>query len=274
MQQKQPHTNRFSIRRRAKIVAKQRVMRCLLPVMEAVLICVLPIILIAGPIQTYIYSTGQLLFPIVLFVAAVILLIMPLVYGLMGFLMRVLTGERPPLLCVFDGLAGVENYLRSVKLGLCIFVHIVLWMIIPIAATAGYCYLMLLRDPAILENAEKLYQLILQMSGLYLVIMIPFLARILRYFIAYPMIMREPSLGAWQATRQAARAFKGHNLRLIVLVVSFFGWQLVGMWTMGIGTLFYWGYLLSALLMYFWYLEHPDGGENQQSESIPEQKQE
>ena len=46
------------------------------------------------------------------------------------------------------------------------------------------------------------------------------------------------------------------------------------MWTMGIGTLFYWGYLLSALLMYFWYLEHPDGGENQQSESIPEQKQE
>jgi len=92
LQQKQPHTNRVSIRRRAKIVAKQRVMRCLLPVMEAVLICVLPIILIAGPIQTYIYSTGQLLFPIVLFVAAVILLIMPLVYGLMGFLMRVLTG--------------------------------------------------------------------------------------------------------------------------------------------------------------------------------------
>ena len=137
MQQKQPHTNRVSIRRRAKIVAKQRVMRCLLPVMEAVLICVLPIILIAGPIQTYIYSTGQLLFPIVLFVAAVILLIMPLVYGLMGFLMRVLTGERPPLLCVFDGLAGAENYLRSVKLGLCIFVHIVLWMVIPIAATAG-----------------------------------------------------------------------------------------------------------------------------------------
>ena len=104
--------------------------------------------------------------------------------------------------------------------------------------------------------------------------MIPFLARILRYFIAYPMMMRDPSLGAWQATRQAARAFKGHNLHLIVLVVSFFGWQLVGMWTMGIGTLFYWGYLLSALLMYFWYLEHPDGGENQQSESIPEQKQE
>ena len=58
MQQKQPHTNRVSIRRRAKIVAKQRVMRCLLPVMEAVLICVLLIILIAGPIQTYIYSTG------------------------------------------------------------------------------------------------------------------------------------------------------------------------------------------------------------------------
>ena len=104
--------------------------------------------------------------------------------------------------------------------------------------------------------------------------MIPFLARILRYFIAYPMIMRDRSLGAWQATRQAARAFKGHNLHLIVLVVSFFGWQLVGMWPMGIGTQFYWGYLLSALLMYFWYLEHPDGGENQQSESIPEQKQE
>ncbi|MFR4973296.1 MAG: hypothetical protein ACLUB2_07875 [Butyricicoccus pullicaecorum] len=65
-------------------MAKQRVMRCLLPVMEAVLICVLPIILIAGPIQTYIYSTDSC-FSIVLFVAAVVLLIMPLVYGLMAF---------------------------------------------------------------------------------------------------------------------------------------------------------------------------------------------
>lgn len=266
MQQKQPHSNRVSIRRKAKVVAKQRVMRCLLPVMEAVLICVLPILLITGPIQTYIYSTGQMLFPIVLFVAAVILLIMPLIYGLMGFLMRVLSGERPSLLCVFDGLAGAENYLRSVKLGLCIVVRIVLWMVVPIAVTAGYCYFMLLRDPTIMENVQKLSQLILQMSGLYLVIMIPFLARILRYFMAYPMIMRDPSLGAWKATVQAARAFKGHNLHLILLVVSFFGWQLVGMWTMGIGTLFYWGYLLSAMLMYFWYIEHPDGGENRPSE--------
>lgn len=274
MQQQQPHFSRDSIRRRAKIVAKQHVMRCLLPVMEAVLICVLPLLLITGPIQTFIYSTGQMLFPIVLFIATVILLIMPLVYGLMGFLMRMLTGERPPILCVFDGLAGVDHYLRSVKLGLCIFIRIVLWMIIPIGVTALYCYLMLERDPAILENFERLYQLILQMSGLYLVIMIPFLAKILRYFIAYPLVMRDPSLGAWQATRLAARAFRGHNLHLILLVLSFFGWQLVGMWTMGIGTLFYWGYLLSALLMYFWYLEHPDGTAQQPPADDPGQKME
>lgn len=274
MQRKPTDLSHASIRRKAKLVAKQRVMRCLLPVMEAVLICAMPLILIVGPIQSYIYSTGNIVFPLIVFLGAVLLLIMPLIYGLMGFLMRVLTGERPSLLCVFDGLAGAENYLRSLKLGVCIFVRIVLWMIIPVAVTAGYCYVMLMRNPAILESVEQLSQLIMQMSVLYLVVSIPFYARILRYFIAYPLIMRDPSLGAWQVTRLAARMFKGHNLRMIVLVISFLGWQLFGMWTMGIGTLFYWGYLLCAVLMYFWYLEHPDDGSSQSQPGPGEQNQE
>lgn len=238
-------------------------MRSLLPVMGAVLICVLPLFLIAGPIQAYMVSTGHILLPLVLFAAVIVLLILPLIYGLMGFLMHLLGGGAPHLMSVFDGLSSTRKYVRCCKLGLCIFVRTVLWMAIPVGIVTVYCAAALMRLPEIMEQAEGLAQLLVQMSLLNLVVSLPFASRVLRYFAAYPLMMHDPALGAWKATRQAARAFKGQGLRLVVMLVSFLGWKIFGVWTMGVGTLFYWGYLLSTMLMYFWYLEHPDGEEPQ-----------
>lgn len=247
--------SRMSIRRKAKIIAKERILRNLWQSMVAVLICAVPLVLVTSFAQTYMLSTGQILLPLAFCALALVFVVLPMIYGLVEYLLQILFVGQASLTRVFDALSNTQIYLRSLKLGACLFVRIILWMSIPFGLSVGYCYALLLRNPNVMQDIEQFSTVVTQVMAFYMVVSIPFTARVLRYVGAYPVAMRDPSVGAWQATCIAARMLKGHWGKLIVLVLSFVGWQLVGLWTMGIGMLFYWAYLLSAFLMYFWYVE-------------------
>lgn len=258
MQEREVGRGAVNLRRKSKMIARDRVMRNLLWVMVAVLICILPLTMAANAAYSYLLMSGNVALALLLCAAVLILLVLPLVYGLMHYLMDVVFHGRGSLLTVFDALSSRSGYVRSLKLGLCVALRSVLWMSIPVALTVGYCYLALVRDPSIVQDAEKFYALAGQLSLFYLVVSTPFIGRVLRYAGAYALAVRAQGMGAWQATKTAARVFRGQGVRLTVLVLSFLGWQLFGIWTMGIGTLFYWGYLLSTMIAYTWYLEHPE----------------
>lgn len=248
----------INIRRKCKTIARDRVMRNLLWVMVAVLICMLPLMMAANVAYSYMLMTGNVVLALLLCAAVLVFLVLPLIYGLMHYLMDVVFQGRGSLLTVFGALGSRRNYMRSLKLGLCVALRSVLWLSIPVALTVGYCYLALVRDPSIVQDAEKFYALAGQLSIFYLLVSTPFTARVLRYVGAYSLAVRTQNMGAWQATRTAARTFRGQGVKLTVLVLSFLGWQLFGIWTMGIGTLFYWGYLFSTMIAYTWYMEHPE----------------
>lgn len=240
-----------NLRRRAKLIAKQSVMRNLVQVMGAVLVCALPFMLTNSLVSNYLLSTGKVGLPSLLYVGSIVLLVLPMLYGVMAFLSEVLLVGNSSILRAFDALTSVQMYLRSLRLGMCILLRTVLWMSIPFGVTALYIYMVLSKDPGMAANEETFSILLVQSVGLYSLISIPFTARVMCYLGAYPLMQRNPELGAWKATKQSARVLKGHWVKMIAFVVSFVGWELFGVWTMGIGMLFYWGYLLSAFLIYF-----------------------
>ena len=248
----------INIRRKCKTIAKDRILRNLLWVMVAVLICMLPLMMATNVAYSYMLMTGNVALALLLCAAVLVLLVLPLIYGLMHYLMDVLFYHRGSLLTVFDALGSRYNYVRSLKLGLCVALRSALWMSIPVALTVGYCYLALTRDPSIVQDAEKFYALAGQLSIFYLLVSTPFAGRILRYVGAYFLAVRTPDMRIREAIKTAVRLFRRQGVKLTVLVLSFLGWQLFGIWTMGIGTLFYWGYLFSTMIAYTWYMEHPE----------------
>ncbi len=239
------------MRRRAKQIAKQCVMRNLMQVMGAILVCMLPLMLTTSLVNNYLLTTGEVLLPLLLYLGSVLLLVLPLLYGVMAYLSELLLVGNASILCAFDTLTSIPQYLRSLRLGVCIFVRTVLWLCIPFGITTAYIYMVVNQNPQAAGEPEFFLQMVSQAVGLYTIISIPFTARVLCYLGAYPLMLRNADLGAWQATKQSVRTLKGHWKAMIVFLVSFFGWQLFGIWTMGIGMLFYWGYLLSAFLVYF-----------------------
>lgn len=246
-----------NLRRRAKLIAKRSVLQNLVQVMGAVLVCALPLILTSSLISNYMWSTGKIGLPTLLYIVSVIFLVLPMLYGVMAFLSDILLVGDSSILRAFDALTSLPIYLRSLRLGLCLLLRMVLWMSIPFAVTALYIYMILRGDPTIIEQPEGFAQLVMQTTGVYTLVSIPFTARVICYLGAYPLMQRDPQLGAWKATRQSARVLKGHWGKMIVFVVSFLGWELFGVWTV-LGMLFYWGYLLSSFLMYFQMVEQGD----------------
>ena len=101
-------------------------------------------------------------------------------------------------------------------------------------------------------------QLIAQAYLLFELVLLPFKAKILRYLAGYILLVRDPKLGPWKATGQAAKLFRGRWGELIVFFISFIGWQIFGIYTVGIGMLFYGAYLL---LSFVWYAERLLDGE-------------
>lgn len=240
------------------MIAKQCVMRNLMQVMGAMLVCMLPLMLVSSLINTYLLTTGKVLVPIVLYVGSIVFLVLPLLYGVMAFLSELLLVGNASILRAFDTLASVPMYLRGMRIGVCIFVRTVLWLTIPFGITTAYIYMVVSGNPEMVGTPEFFSMMISQAVGLYTIISIPFMARVICYLGAYPLMMRDPNLGAWQATKQSVRTLKGHWKAMIVFLVSFLGWELFGVWTMGIGMLFYWGYLLSSFLIYFQIVEQGD----------------
>ena len=246
-----------NLRRRAKRIAKQSVMRNLVQVMGAVLVCALPFMLTSTLVSNYLLSTGKVGLPLILYVSSIIFLVLPMLYGVMVFLSEILLAGNASILQAFDTLTSMQAYLRSLRLGMCLFLRLILWMSIPFGVTAIYIYTVLSKNPAMIAQEEAIRLLFMQSVGLYSLISIPFTARVLCYLGAYPLMMRNPELGAWKATKQSARILKGHWGKMIVFVVSFVGWELFGVWTI-IGMLFYWGYLLASFLIYFQIVEQGD----------------
>ena len=71
-----------------------------------------------------------------------------------------------------------------------------------------------------------------------LLFVIPGIIAIFRYSMAYYIMMDNPQLSAFEALNQSKRMMVGYKFELFKLTLSFLGWFLLGLLTLGIG--FFW----------------------------------
>lgn len=73
----------------------------------------------------------------------------------------------------------------------------------------------------------------------------------LSFSMAYYIINDHPDMSAMEALRESHRLMKGHRTEYFCLQLSFIGWMLVGVLTLGIGTLWVSTYMNTANAVFY-----------------------
>ena len=73
----------------------------------------------------------------------------------------------------------------------------------------------------------------------------------LSFSMAYYIINDHPDMSAMEALRESHRLMKGHRMEYFCLQLSFIGWMLVGVLTLGIGTLWVSTYMNTANAVFY-----------------------
>lgn len=177
----------------------------------------------------------------------------PLYFGLIRYLNAQLRPHRYPIRVMLCYLTDRRYYVRSVRLFLWTLLHALPWIIPAAAIVFGYTYFRLNGDPNIMQDMSAFYALTAEVSGVMMVVSIPLIGIMLPY-LCTPLIERSqefPNPTAHQIIRICCDYFRGHRLEMIVFAASFVGWQLLSMYTLGVGTLFYMAYMGIAVSRYF-----------------------
>ena len=87
-----------------------------------------------------------------------------------------------------------------------------------------------------------IYGLILTIVGIYLT---------LTFGMFLYVLVDRPELTVWQALLESRRLMKGNRIALVMLQISFIGWGLISMMTMGIGLLWINGYIFCTTAWFY-----------------------
>ena len=79
-----------------------------------------------------------------------------------------------------------------------------------------------------------------------LLFVIPGIIAAYRYSMAFYIMAENPNIGVMEAIDQSKAMMAGHKWRLFCLDISFIGWMILGIFTMGIGYLFLNPYMRAA----------------------------
>lgn len=84
-----------------------------------------------------------------------------------------------------------------------------------------------------------------------LLLVVPGIIAAYRYSMAYFLIIENPDMSAMDAIRASKEMMRGHKLDLFVLELSFLGWALLGVLTLGILYLWLLPYISTAKALFY-----------------------
>jgi len=84
-----------------------------------------------------------------------------------------------------------------------------------------------------------------------LLLIIPGYIAALKYSQAFFIMIDNPNIGAMEAIKQSKQMMEGHKTRLFMLYLSFIGWILLSMVTMGIAMIWVGPYMYAAMAAFY-----------------------
>ncbi|HZG57623.1 DUF975 family protein [Paenibacillus sp.] len=90
-----------------------------------------------------------------------------------------------------------------------------------------------------------------------LLLIVPGIIASLRYAMAFFIMYDNPGISALDAIRQSKEMMQGHKLSLFLLLLSFIGWALLCILTLGIGFLWLYPYVQASLAAFYEEIKAP-----------------
>lgn len=100
-----------------------------------------------------------------------------------------------------------------------------------------------------------------------LLLVIPGIIAILKYSMSYYIMYDNPDMGAMDAINASKKMMDGHKMDLFLLWLSFIGWFILGLITLGIGLLWVIPYYTTAKVNFYESLKHSSNGFNEFTEN-------
>ena len=128
-------------------------------------------------------------------------------------------------------------------------VFVLLWALPGIAVCFGVTYLLMEQAPAMaagLSYEEAAAMFTAMVLPILLISTLPALIASYRYSLMPYLMAENPELRAIEAMRESKRLMKGHKWQMFCLQFSFIGWDILCLFTMGIGNLFLLPYRMAA----------------------------
>lgn len=129
---------------------------------------------------------------------------------------------------------GGIGALITVVMELCILPIVILAVAMSVSGEGGFALFALL--------FMLVYGLILTVVGIYLA---------LTFGMFFYVLADHPDMTLWQALGESRKLMKGNRIRLVMLQISFIGWGLISMLTLGIGLLWLNGYILCTTAWFY-----------------------
>ena len=88
-----------------------------------------------------------------------------------------------------------------------------------------------------------------------ILLMVPGIVKACAYSQAMYILADDPSIGAMEAIRRSKAMMQGHKMEYFKLVLSFFGWAILGTFTLGILYIWLTPYMSATFANYYRYLK-------------------
>ena len=151
--------------------------------------------------------------------AAELLIISPIAYGFGQYCVARARGQQIPFYAVVEPLGSVGGYMRALSVSLSMMIRL-----LPITAVRLLLAYTVPIESAIYPVADLLIGL---GSVLETVLHLAMTA-------SYNIIADDPSIGSWRAVKEAYSLYSKHTFQLLAFIISFIGWMILSVISMGL----------------------------------------
>ena len=152
------------------------------------------------------------------FYLADILIVSPLAFGFGLFCVARARGIAAPFYTVFEPLGSFRGYTRALAVSLSIAIRL-----LPITAVR----LLLVYTVPVESAVYPIADLLIGLGSVLETILH------LAMTASYNIIMDEPSIGSWRAVKLARDLYSGYMFPLLAFIISFLGWMILAVISMG-----------------------------------------
>lgn len=176
----------------------------------------------------------------------VVLIELPLQYGFQTFFLKLVRDQNPSIERLFD---GFQIFWKAVAVQLVRNLLPLLWALVFFLPGLGLMWLLMYLSPSFLisylQNPVAYWTILLGVTAA-IAVVVSF-----RYALAVYILHDNPDSRTMQVIRLSSKMMRGRRWKLFMLYLSFIGWAILCLLTLGIGYLFLVPYIEASVAVFY-----------------------